>query len=213
MKKDFDGIIFDMDGVLVDVTKSYREVIRVTASNFLCRKVTKTEVDKIKNKIGMNNDWDATYALINNPAIPYTKVKKYFQNIYLGNKKTRGLIESESLLISKEILVQIKKEYKTLAIATGRPKDEAEYVIKKNGLEALFDYIVTMEDVAQGKPAPDMLILVINKLRLRKTVYIGDSPSDVIAAKNAGILSIYIGAQNIGSITCSSILQVLEYLL
>lgn len=213
MKKGFDGIIFDMDGVLVDVTRSYREAIRNTASYFLGRKVTKAEVDSIKNKVGMNNDWTATYALINSPAIPYEKVKNYFQEQYLGNKMIKGLIDNEVLLISKKILIKMKKKYGSLAIATGRPKLEAEYVINKNKLDGLFNSIVTMDDVTNGKPAPDMLIKVVNKLKLKNTIYVGDSPSDVIAAENAGIPSVYVGTQNIGSITCSSILQIIEYLL
>ncbi|MBI4973802.1 HAD-IA family hydrolase [Candidatus Roizmanbacteria bacterium] len=213
MRRTFDGIIFDMDGILVNVTRSYREAMRMTASKFLCREVSKIEVDNIKNKIGMNNDWDATYALINNSAIPYAKVKKYFQELYLGNKERKGFIDNEPLLISKQILTRIMKKYGKLAIATGRPRLEAEYVIKKNKLNGLFNSIVAMEDVASGKPAPDILIKVISKLKLKNTVYIGDSPSDVISAQNAGIPCIYVGTQNIGSITCSSILQVIEYLL
>lgn len=213
MKKDFDGIIFDMDGVLVDVTRSYREAIRITASNFLCREVNKTEVDKIKSIVGMNNDWDATFALINNPAIPYDVVKKFFQQQYLGNKNIEGLIDNEPLLISKEILAKIKNKYGKLAVATGRPRNEAEYVIKKYSLGVLFDYIVAMEDVTLGKPSPDMLIKVIDVLKLKNTVYIGDSPSDIIAAEKAGIPSIYVGSQNIGTIRCFSVLEVIKYLL
>lgn len=213
MKKDFDGIIFDMDGIIVDVSQSYRKAIRITASNFLRRKVTKIEVDNIKNTVGMNNDWDATYALINNPAIPYDEVKNFFQEQYLGNKKIRGLIDNEPLLISRKILVKIKNQYRRLAIATGRPRKEARYVIKKYKLSELFDYVVTMEDVNRGKPAPDMLIKVIEVLKLKNTIYIGDSPSDIIAAEKAGIPSIYVGAQNVRTIRYSSMLEVIKYLL
>jgi len=38
MKTKYDGLIFDMDGVLVDVSQSYREAIRQTAGYFLKRK-------------------------------------------------------------------------------------------------------------------------------------------------------------------------------
>ena len=213
MKNNFDGIIFDMDGILVDVSKSYRKAIRLTSSYFLNREVKKEEVDIIKNKIGMNNDWDATYTLINNPRIPYEKVKSYFQKLYLGNSKRKGLIDNEPLLISKKILNQMRIKYNRLAIATGRPKKEAQYVIKKNKLDGLFDCIVAMEDIANGKPAPDMLLTVIKKMGFKNTVYIGDSPSDVIAADKAGIPSIYVGAQRIGSVRFSSILRVIKYLL
>ncbi|NCO88496.1 hypothetical protein AUK04_01315 [Candidatus Roizmanbacteria bacterium CG2_30_33_16] len=213
MKSNFDGIIFDMDGILVDVSKSYREAIRLTSSYFLNREVKKEEVDNIKNKIGMNNDWDATYALINKPSIAYEKVKSYFQKIYLGNSKRKGLIDNEPVLISKAILKQLKEKYKKLAIATGRPRKEAQYVIEKNKLQGLFDCIVAMEDIINGKPEPDMLLAVIEKMEFKNTIYVGDSPSDVISAKKARIPCIYVGKQKIGSKRFSSVLQVIKYLL
>ena len=132
MKVIYDGLIFDMDGVLVDVSKSYREAIRQTASYFLNKKVTMSDVEKIKGEIGMNNDWDATYALIKRQTISYEAVKSYFQSIYLGSDQKSGLIDNEELFISKQNLLTLKKKYKKLGIATGRPKEEAEYVIKKN---------------------------------------------------------------------------------
>ncbi|MFA6080824.1 MAG: HAD-IA family hydrolase [Patescibacteria group bacterium] len=208
MNTRYDGLIFDMDGVLVDVTQSYREAIRQTAGYFLKRNVFMIEIDRIKNKVGTNNDWDATYVLINKPTIDYELVKDYFQKIYLG-----GLINKEKLLIPKQKLLLLKKKYKKLGIATGRPGQEVEYVIKKNNLEKIFDCIVALEDVVNGKPAPDSLLAVIERLSLKQTVYIGDSPSDVRAAEASGIPSIYVGNQNIGMIKFKSVLQVINFLL
>ncbi len=213
MKTKYDGLIFDMDGVLVDVSESYREAIKRTAGYFLKRNVLMSEVNEIKNKTGMNNDWDATYALINKPAISYEAVKSYFQTLYLGGDENIGLINNEKLLISKQKLQLLKNKYKKLGIATGRPKEEAGYVIKKNKLEKIFDCVITLEDVANGKPSPDSLLAVIKKLGLKKTVYIGDSLSDIIAAEAAGILSLYVGKQNIGTIRFQTILEVIQYLL
>lgn len=204
----YDGLIFDMDGIIVDVSRSYREAIRQTAGYFLKRNVLMSEVNAIKNKIGMNNDWDATYVLINRPTIDYESVKAYFQKIYLDD-----LINNEKLLIPKQKLKLLKNKYKKLGIATGRPKAEANYVIKKNKLQGIFDCIIALEDVAKSKPVPDSLLAVIKKLDLKQTIYIGDSPNDVIAAKSAGTPSIYVGEQNIGTIKFQSVLQVINYLL
>ena len=208
MKAKYDGLIFDIDGVLVDVSQSYREAIRQTAGYFLRKNIQMAEVDKIKNKVGMNNDWDAAYALINKPEINYETVKNYFQKIYLG-----GLINKEKLLISKQELQFLKNKYKKLGIATGRPKKEAKCVIKNNKLEKIFDCIIAMEDIENSKPSPDSIIAVIKKLGLKQTVYIGDSPSDVIAARRAQIPSIFVGKQNIGTINFQTILKVIQYLL
>ncbi|PIZ64179.1 hypothetical protein CO051_01520 [Candidatus Roizmanbacteria bacterium CG_4_9_14_0_2_um_filter_39_13] len=213
MKVTYDGLIFDMDGVLVDISKSYREAIRQTTSYFLERSVLMSEVDEIKNTVGMNNDWDATYALINNPNISYEGVKSYFQSIYLDNGQKSGLINNEKLLISKQKVQSLKNKYKKLGIATGRPKKEAEYVINKNKLIEIFDCIIALEDVENSKPSPDSILMVIEKLNLKQTVYIGDSPSDVIAAERAKIPSIFVGKQTIGTIRFQTMLEVVQYLL
>jgi len=208
MNTKYDGLIFDMDGILVDVSQSYREAIRQTAGYFLKRNVLMAEVDEIKSKVGMNNDWDATYALINKQEMNYEIVKNYFQKIYLDS-----LINNEKLLISKQSLQLLKNKYKKLGIATGRPKEEAQFVIKKNSLDEIFDCVITLEDVTNSKPSPDSIQVVIKKLNLKQTVYIGDGRSDVIAAKLAGIQSIYVGKQVIGTIKFQSVLQVINYLL
>lgn len=208
MNTKYDGLIFDMDGILVDVSRSYREAIRQTAQYFLKRNVLMSEVDRVKNRIGMNNDWDASYSLINESKISFKTVKDYFQKIYLGD-----LINNEKLSIPKQKLLLLKKRYKKLGIATGRPRKETKYVIKKNKLEKIFDCIVTLEDVANSKPFPDSLLAVIKKLNLKQTVYIGDSLSDVLASEKAKIPSIYVGKQNIGTINFQTILKVVQYLL
>jgi HAD superfamily hydrolase (TIGR01548 family) len=209
----FDGIIFDMDGVIVDVSRSYREAIRLTAGYFLGREIMLQEVSDIKSKMGFNNDWDASYALINDKSISYKKVKAYFQAIYLGNGQKKGLINNEYLLISKTQLLSIKDKYEKIGIASGRPKEEANYVIKNNKLKGVFDFIVTLDDVKKDKPSPESIIKVKEKLELKNTVYIGDSSNDVLAASAAGIPSIYIGEQNIGTYRFLSTLKAVEYLL
>jgi HAD superfamily hydrolase (TIGR01548 family) len=68
-------IIFDMDGVLVDVSGSYREVVRRTVVHYLQQVIgalqlsdgfiSLSDVDRIKKGGGLNNDWDLSYAIIN----------------------------------------------------------------------------------------------------------------------------------------------------
>ncbi len=68
-------IIFDMDGVLIDVSGSYREVTRRTVLEYLRNVIgakslpesflTLNDVDRIKKTGGLNNDWDLSYAILN----------------------------------------------------------------------------------------------------------------------------------------------------
>lgn len=209
----YDTLLFDMDGVLVDVTKSYRIAIQKTASFFLGRTVLKSEIATIKGKVGMNNDWDATYALIGNKDIPYGQVKDYFQQLYLGNGQERGLIEKEKLLISRKKLIYLKNKYGKMGIVTGRPKAEAEYVIKRFRLENIFDILITKEDSKREKPFPDPILKAMKILKSRTPIYIGDSPSDVVAANAANIPCLYIGLNPSAKKEFQSPLQLYRYLI
>jgi len=61
MKK---GLIFDVDGVIIDVSHSYHYAIKNTAERFLGRDLDIELVREIKFKKGINNDYLATLEVI-----------------------------------------------------------------------------------------------------------------------------------------------------
>lgn len=186
MKK-IKAIIFDIDGVLVDVSESYRVAIKKTAEFFLGKILSMDDVDAIKNK-GINNDWDAAEMLIQEGGGDFRKkvIIKKFQEHYLG-REFDGLINKEKCLIKEDTLKKLKN-YK-LAIFTGRPKMEAKFALKRLGIEKYFEYIVCMEDVKEEKPYPEGLLKILKKLNVSsdKTIYVGDNIADVRASKNAKV--------------------------
>jgi len=63
-----------------------------------------------------------------------------------------------------------------------------------SGWNALFDVVVCGDDVRRRKPAPDMVHRGLEELGLRPSAevwFVGDSTTDTIAAKEAGITAIY----------------------
>lgn len=213
MIQPYDALLFDMDGVLVDVTKSYRKAIQQTAEYFLKREVLLLEVKKIKSQVGMNNDWDATYALIDNSSIPYNDVKNFFQKLYWENNGKKGLIVDETLFLSKKTLLRLKQAYGKMGIVTGRPCIEAQYVIDRFELKEVFDILIGKEDVKKEKPYPDPLIYAAKRINAKNAVYIGDSPSDIVAANAADMQSIFIGKQNLGTFRFQTALEIVDFLL
>lgn len=192
------SLIFDIDDTLVDVSRSYREAIRLTAQDFLKRPVTPQEVAAIKSQPGMNNDWDATFALISpvpNPQL-YTQVKRRFQKYYLGTKIQPGLVETEKLLIRQAVLERLSRNYQ-LAIVTGRPRTEAKFVLAKFKIQKYFSPIICLEDTPQGKPAPDPILLCLKRLSTNQAIYIGDSINDALSASAAQIPNILVGSPNL----------------
>lgn len=241
LMNEVDCIIWDMDGVLVDVSQSYRLAIKLTAEEITRTDVSFDKISLIKSYVGLNNDWDATYVLSQSILLPdldiesqiktldkskesklYKQIKDLFQSKYLGdsldqriqNKTNSGLIDtSEELLISKVQLEKFKDKYRKMGIATGRPRDEAIYTLKKNSIYSLFDSIVCLEDTALSKPNPDPILKVIKELGQVNPIYIGDSPSDVIASDKAEIPCIYIGKSNSYEYSTESVNNLSEILL
>jgi HAD superfamily phosphatase len=179
-----------MDGVLVDVTDSYRKAIQETVEFFTGTKAEPEEIQEYKQKGGYNNDWDLTQAIIakRGKTPPRVEVVQKFQELYLGNEGTLGFIENEKWLLPKPQLETLRKEHR-LGIVTGRPKEETVYILRKFGVESFFDAVVAMEDYPPEKAKPDQLPirLALEKLGMQEAVYVGDSVDDIASAKGAGV--------------------------
>lgn len=190
--KSRDLIVFDIDGVLIDTKNSYRTAIKETYRHFSGKDISQEEIQKAKNLGGLNNDWDLTEHLLKNSGFNTSKkdIIVKFQELYWGNDGT-GFILNEEMLISVENIKNLTKDY-DLAIFTGRPKQEAEFVLKKWGLEDYFCPVITMDDLSDGKhkPEPDGLYKIIDIVNPQNTYYLGDTHDDMISAKKAGVKAI-----------------------
>ncbi len=177
------ALIFDMDGVLVDVSQSYRIAIKKTAEYFTGEEITKEDIQKLKNKGGFNDDVDLTEALISiRGKMPDGKrVLKKFDEIYSTLK------EKELWLLKPEILRKLYLKYK-LGIVTGRPKKDADYTLKKENVSKFFEVAITMEDVPKNKRKPDAygLKLAIMRLGATEVFYFGDNIDDMKMAVSGG---------------------------
>lgn len=84
-----------------------------------------------------------------------------------------------------------------VGVISNRKRDFLEHelrIVDGSGWQDLFDVIVCGDDVARRKPHPDMLLKALAKLGVRpgeNCWYLGDSTTDVIAAKEAGITAIF----------------------
>ncbi len=187
-----DGILFDIDGVLVDVSKSYREAIKQTVKFFSGRTVSDEDIESIKKLPNSNNDWDVTYALLNNKSNlkgldrdteDYQQIKQKFQSLYLG-----GLNKNEKLIVARSTLAKLTNEGYKLGIVTSRPREEALYALK--GLVPKFftnNSIVAAEDCKTEKPKPEPLLLAKKRMSCRSAIYVGDTVNDALASKAAGM--------------------------
>ena len=102
-------LVFDMDGVLVDVTDSYRETIAQTVQHFTGRQLTRQEIQEYKNQGGWNDDWKLSHHIVQQAGNPATfdEVKAHFQKLFMGNGQD-GLINS--VLPAGEVIRRMVEE-------------------------------------------------------------------------------------------------------
>ena len=148
-------------------------------------------------------------------------IKQIFQEIYLGKAlfesiyqiqtklfHEKGYIDHETLLIDTSTLDSLSRK-STLAIATGRPRIEADYPLDVFNLNKYFAFILTLDDcikeeqkrfkkdrkkVSLSKPNPFMLDAIETAVGNRASgyYYVGDMPDDMMAASRskAGFIGI-----------------------
>jgi HAD superfamily phosphatase len=180
-------LIFDMDGVLVDVTESYREAIRETVRQFTGVSITHKEIQAAKNRGGSNNDWDLSFELIREHGASPTReeVIAAFQRIYLGEANT-GLISRERWIPRGQLLERLALRFH-FALFTGRERWEAQFTLSKFAPNILFDPLVGMEDVEFEKPHPEGLLKILDHRKPEETFYVGDVMDDCLAARAASV--------------------------
>jgi HAD superfamily phosphatase len=152
-------LIFDMDGVLVDVSDSYRETIACAAEQFTGVKPTPEYIQECKNRGGFNDDWKLTHYIVKEAGVdvPFEQVKERFQQLFLG-----GLMLRERWVAQPGLLRRLAERF-DLAIFTGRPRAEAELTLKRFAGSVLFDPVVCMGETRNPKPHPEGLLHIVGR--------------------------------------------------
>ncbi len=180
-------LVFDMDGVLVDVSESYRETIARTAEHFTGTRLTNQQLQEYKNQGGWNDDWQLTHHIVKSAGVqvPFEEVRAKFQELFLGNGAD-GLILRERWVARPGALEKLAETFR-FAVFTGRPKDEAYLTLRRFAPNLSFEPVVAMEDVANRKPAPDGLLEILKANCDCQVFYIGDNVDDAKAASAAKV--------------------------
>jgi HAD superfamily hydrolase (TIGR01548 family) len=183
-------LVFDMDGVLVEVTESYRETIVRTVEHFTGQTITRESIQYYKNQGGWNNDWLLSEKICHDLGvdIPYATIVEYFNYLFLD----QGLIHRERWIPADGLLDRLSEKCE-LAIFTGRTTVEAEITLNREGVRDRF-LLITTDDVEREKPAPDGLLKIAGMRPSKKLLYVGDTVDDARCAGAAKVPFIGIAA-------------------
>lgn len=188
-----DALLFDMDGVLADVSRSYRRAIIETAAVWDVE-LTSQDVARAKAAGGATNDWELTRHLLveRGVEVPIEEVTDRFEALYQGSRDTPGLRRFESLRFDREVLERLSTRL-PLGVVTGRPRSDARRFLEEHAIADLFSAVVCMED-APSKPDPTPVRLALKQLGVKSAWMVGDTPDDMRAARGASVLPIGLPA-------------------
>jgi HAD superfamily phosphatase len=179
-------IVFDMDGVLVDVSQSYRETIRETVRYFGGPDVSHDTIQDYKNSGGWNNDFALSQKILADAGIeiPYDQVAKVFNRIFFGDNND-GLVLREKWVTDRDLLDRLGQRH-ALCIFTGRMRYEVDFTLGRFIPGVHWSMIVADDNVKNSKPAPDGLLAIMAAHPNARVTYVGDTIDDARSAQAAG---------------------------
>jgi len=189
-------LIFDVDGVLVDVRGTYWRSALDTVRHLTGKRVTSAELHKWKAKPGNNDDWAMVASWVTSLGKPmnYEEAKEAFSKFYWGTPEQPGNVKNEKHIVSPRQIERWAKCYE-LNLFTGRTRQEFRYTFAEWPGTKHFRMVVTMDDVAKIKPNPEGLYKILGKRDPTTALYIGDNIDDALAARDAGVPFMAIIAQ------------------
>lgn len=179
------AVLIDLDGTLIH---SAPEIAKAASDMLTVLNLPKLPIETVQSFIGEGAltlikrclktalQADPDEALI-------TKAQKHFIALY-----SKNCIHSKPYPKVIEGLKALQHLGLPLACVTNKPALFTEPMLKATGLFDYFDQIISGDTLSKKKPEPDQIFHVCKAFEVDPwhTVLIGDSNTDILAAKNAG---------------------------
>ncbi len=185
-------ILFDLDGTLIDSAPDL-----ALAVNHTLEVLNRCAFDEsvIRSWVGNGAQTLVKRALsgkseidVNIDGALFDKALDVFLNFYKDNLCVKTLTYPNVI----QTLKSLKTQGYRMVIVTNKPYDFIEPILEGLSLKDIFELCLGGDSLTRRKPNPEPLLYVCQKLKVsvEKSVMIGDSKNDILAAKAAGMDSI-----------------------
>jgi beta-phosphoglucomutase len=174
------GIIFDLDGVLVDSMPTHFRAWKEAFAKIAGIEITDRDIYLLEGMRGMDlvaKIFDqknfADYSLVQNVHDEKSKIFKEIRS-------------SEPFEGAKEMVESIRC---SKAVVSGSTKQDVESILEEAFGKDKFNVIITADDIEKGKPDPSAFLEALRRMKLRAedAVVVENAPLGVKAANNASI--------------------------
>jgi HAD superfamily hydrolase (TIGR01509 family) len=177
------GVIFDLDGVIVDSEPLQHRAYNLVLERFGVH-VGREEYGREWITAGRGPEYAVrTYAL----GVTADELRRLKDPVY------QALLRAEAGLMegALEALARLSTAF-PLALATNSSGSDTDFILERFELRRFFTAVITREQYAEPKPAPDAFRTAAARLRLapQRCVAIEDAYKGVVAAADAGCVCI-----------------------
>jgi len=208
MQRTIRAVVFDMDGLMLDTEPIYKVAWQAASAG-----------------LGYDLD-DALYAtFVGRPNVecerdlldrfgagfPLDRFRHDWPPRWRDEAATHGIRKKPGLL---DLLAFLETQDVALAVATSTEADDAVFTLGSAGLDGYFPVIVTGDQVARGKPAPDIYREAARRLSVEpaECVALEDSEAGILAASRAGMVALLVPDGSPSTIAANAASRVLPTL-
>jgi HAD superfamily hydrolase (TIGR01509 family) len=182
------AVIFDMDGLMLDTEAPAISAWNTAAEKFGYRITADVAVQTI------GKDEPSSRAIIMaayGPDFPYKQIRDLFSRMIHEDGEKNGIAHRPGLL---PLLDHVARLRIPMAVATSTRREAALWKLGRAGIQDRFPLLVCGDEIAHGKPAPDIFLRAAEKLGQAPADCIGfeDSPAGLRALHAAGIRSVFV---------------------
>lgn len=186
------AVIWDMDGTIVNTAAQH---FKAWQTVFRSRGIAFSRED-FRKGFGLRND-DIIRDVLGFRATPeeIASISRHKTQLFMESVRHEGVSPMPGAL---ELLMALHAKGVPMAVATSAPRHNPETFLKMLGIDSLFKAIVSGEEVATGKPDPQIFLLAARELDAepRCCVVIEDAVGGVAAAHAAGMRSVGVAANH-----------------
>jgi HAD superfamily hydrolase (TIGR01509 family) len=188
LKNSRSAVIFDMDGLLIDSEPLYKCAWQSAASNLGFH----LPDEAYFSLLGLTDN-AAEVAILEmfGDGFPLSSFRDCWKRIWVDLVADGEL---QPKMGAAELLLALRSGGIPMALATSSGRDHASESLERTGLAEYFNHVLTGEDVANGKPAPDLFQLAASRIGVspNQCLVLEDSPAGVEAGLAAGMAVIVV---------------------
>lgn len=182
-------VLFDLDGTLLDTAKDFTQVL-----NQLLRQYGRNEVSPARVKETVSDGARALIKLGFEIEESHENFSSFLQELL--DLYAIKIINTEAELFQgiPELLSRINAENFSWGIVTNKPSRFTTPLLRNFSALQNPAIVICADQVEQGKPSPESILLACEKLGLetKDCIYIGDHKRDIDAGKNADMPTIAV---------------------